>query len=75
MRNCKKTNLENTTQVFEGTAMGEKCPNTEFFWSVFSRIYTENGKIRIRKNPVFGQFSQLFGVKITEDGKRHLGEH
>ena len=23
----------------------EKCPNTEFFWSVFSRIRTEYGEI------------------------------
>ena len=24
-----------------------KCPNSEFFWSVFSRIRTEYGEIRI----------------------------
>ena len=48
----------------------EKCPNTEFFWSVFPRIWTEYGdiyavnfciqseyeKIRTRKNSVFGHF-------------------
>ena len=27
----------------------EKCPNSEFFWSVFSRIRTKYGKIRTRK--------------------------
>ena len=27
-----------------------------FFWSVFSRIRTEHGKIRTRKNSVFGHF-------------------
>ena len=50
----------------------EKCPNTEFFWSLFSRIWTEYGylrsksgkfqskfgKIRIRKNSVFGHLSR-----------------
>ena len=50
-------------------ALREKCPNTEFFWPVFSRIRTEYGKIRslliqsecgkipARKNSVFGHFS------------------
>ena len=42
-----------------------KGSNTEFFWSVFSRIYSVNvriqskyGKIRTRKNSVFGYFSR-----------------
>ena len=36
----------------------EKCPNMEFFfWPVLSRIWTEYGKIRTRKNFVFGHFS------------------
>ena len=34
----------------------EKCPNTEFFWSVFPRIWTEYGNIRTSKNSVFGHF-------------------
>ena len=29
-----------------------------FFWSVFSRIRTEYGKIRTRKNSVYGHFSR-----------------
>ena len=28
-----------------------------FFWSLFSRIWTEYGKIRTRNNSVFGRFS------------------
>ena len=28
---------------FDGLSLREKCPNTEFFWSVFSRIRTEYG--------------------------------
>ena len=48
----------------------KNCPNTEYFWSVFSRIRTEYGncivnlliqseygKIQTRKNSVFGRFS------------------
>ena len=27
-------------------SLREKCPNTEFFWSVFSCIWTEYGEIR-----------------------------
>ena len=34
-----------------------------FFWSVFSRIRTECGKIRIRKNSVFGYFSRREQLK------------
>ena len=30
-----------------------------FFWSVFPRIRTEYGKIRTRKNSVFGHFSSI----------------
>ena len=26
--------------------MREKCPNTEFFWSVFSHTRAENGNLR-----------------------------
>ena len=33
-----------------------------FFWSVFSRIRSEYGKIRTRKNSVFGHFSRSGGT-------------
>ena len=36
-------------------ALREKCPNTEFF---LVRTQSEYGKIRTRKNPVFGHFSR-----------------
>ena len=51
----------------------EKCQNTKFFCSVFSRIWTEYGEIRIqsecgkirtRKNSVFGHFSRSGSVNI-----------
>ena len=41
-----------------------------FFWSVFSHIRTEYGKIRTGKNSVFGHFS--LNAWITEDLKRTL---
>ena len=60
----------------------EICPNTEFFWSVFSRIWTEYGdllrkspysvqiwKIRTRKKPVFGQFSHTDVFKNSVNDK------
>ena len=38
-------------------SLHEKYPNPEFFWSLFSHIRTEYGKIRTRKKSVFGHFS------------------
>ena len=35
-----------------------KCLNREFFWSVFSCIRPEYGKIRIKSNSLFGHFSR-----------------
>ena len=37
----------------------EKCPNTEFFWSVSSCIQSEFRKIQTRQNFVFGQFPHI----------------
>ena len=49
-------------------SLREQCPSMEFFWSVFSRNWTEYweiqsiesecGKIRTRKNTLFGNFSR-----------------
>ena len=41
--------------LFEEKHLREKCPNTGFFWFVFSHIRTEYGETR--KNSVFGHFS------------------
>ena len=40
-------NVTTTPEVIRKPALREKCPNTEFFWSVFSRIRTEYGEISI----------------------------
>ena len=37
-------------------ALRENCPNTEFFWSVFSCIQSEYRKKRTRKTPYLDNF-------------------
>ena len=55
-------------------ALREKCPITEFFWSVFSRIRTEYGDLRSKfcpnvgkygpeKIPYLDSFTQYMGIK------------
>ena len=57
----------------------KNCPNTEFFWSAFSRIWIEYGDLRSKspyliqirenteqKNSVFGHFSNSVGDKREE---------
>ena len=41
----------------------EKCPNTDFLWSIFSRIQYEYGKTWTSKNPVLGHFSRSGSLK------------
>ena len=44
----------------------EKCPYSGFFWSAFSRILTEYGKIRTRKSPNTDFFYIMFQrIKLT----------
>ena len=51
----------------------EKCPNTEFF---LVRIQSECGKIRTRKNSVFGHISRIDIVAILVGfPKTHLGRN
>ena len=55
----------------------EKCPNTEFFWSVFSRIWTEYEvnprieskyrKIRTRKTPYLDTFCAVVCNEIVTE--------
>ena len=40
--------LDPLKRYFEVHTLPEKCPNTEFFWSVFSRIRTEYGEIIVQ---------------------------
>ena len=46
------------TSPLKSFALGEKCPNTENFWSVFSCIQTEYGDF-LRKSP--------YSVRIQEN--------
>ena len=49
--------------IFDSSSLREKCPNTEFF---LVRIQPECGKIRTRKNSVFGHFSHSAYVYIKK---------
>ena len=58
---CEKKNLWQTPLSQEGVrvlTLLEKCPNTEFFRSVFPCISTGYSKIRTRKSSLFGHFSR-----------------
>ena len=71
LESTMKTSVEKVTTLKHPVkyTLREKCPNTEFFWSVFSCIWTEYGeilrplriqsecgKIRIRKTPCLDTF-------------------
>ena len=51
--------------------MPEKCPYSEFFRSVFSRIWTEYGSEKLRMRALFMQYWELvyknFGAPSTGD--------
>ena len=51
-----------------GKTLCEKCQNTEFFWSVISRIWTEYGKVRTRKTPYSDKFYtvKVLVVKVSK---------
>ena len=54
--------------------LGEKCPNTELFLVRISRIWTQYGKIRTRKNSAFEKFLHSVGdFNLTIENK-HLEE-
>ena len=49
---------------FRENHCGKNVQIQSFFWSAFSRIQSECGKIRTRKNSVFGHFSRSECIKI-----------
>ena len=55
--------------IFLPFTLREKCPNTEFFWSLFARIRTEYGKIWTRKNSVFGHSLRSVKSMAYENGE------
>ena len=48
--------------VFLSVSQREKCPYSEFFWSIFSYIWTEYGQIQTRKTPNTDTFCAVFTV-------------
>ena len=68
-----------TSAISSKPALREKCLYSEFFWSVFSRIQTENGEIRgispysvriwentDQKNSEYGHFSRSVDLISSE---------
>ena len=52
--------LETLNSLVKLLTLLEKCPFAEFFWSVFSRIWTQYGEMRGKtdqKNSEYGHFS------------------
>ena len=77
-RFCFKYELlrESTGRELKQHGLRERFLTTDFFWSVFSGIYGVNfrvqskyGKIRTRKNSVFGHFSRSDRA-VTPYGKK-----
>ena len=59
LETCQKGASPTLLTLFENShSLSEKFPNMEFFLVHIFRIRTDYGKIRIRKNSVFGHFSR-----------------
>ena len=59
------TNLENHG-IFVTSAVREKCPYSELFWSAFSRVQTKYGeilKIRTRITPNTDSFYAVLCIR------------
>ena len=63
--------------LFHYISLGEKCPYSEFFWSIFSRTWTEYGEIQSispypvqmwentdQKNSEYGDFSHSVCITV-----------
>ena len=65
MKNFEKANIDFLIQklffcslrIWKGETLHEKCPYSEFFWSVFPHIYTEYGDLL---------FTSPYSVRIRE---------
>ena len=59
-------NFETATSeiIFVRHALRKKCPNSDFFWSIFSGIWTEYGKIQNRKNSNADSFHTV--TRVTD---------
>ena len=51
-----KLNISMPTRTFVKKTLREKCPNTEFFWNVFSFIQSEYKKNNPEKTPYLNTF-------------------
>ena len=53
----KNYEITNYSYPYLKAAQRKNCPNMEFFWSVFSRIWTKYGNY-LRKSPYSGQMRE-----------------
>ena len=53
---------------FQKLTMCGKCPYSEFFWSVFSRIWAENEEI-FRISPYSVQTQEQYVVRMRENSQ------
>ena len=65
-----------TNKKLSAVSLREKCPKTEFFWSVFSRIWIEYrdllrkmrcGKGRTRKTPYLDNFYTVYLLSFSKN--------
>ena len=59
--------ISNSYFLMSSLALGKKCPHSELFWSVFSRIRTEYGEI-LRISPYSVQMRQNTDQNNSEYG-------
>ena len=56
-RQSKRANIDSThSDIINSRIHCVKCPYSEFFWSVFSRIQTEHGPEKLRIQKPFTQY-------------------
>ena len=55
---CSRVAFPKTEQK-QHVSLGKKCPNSEFFWSVYLRIWTEYGDLQA--NFLFSLYAEKYG--------------
>ena len=70
--------LETLNSLVEFLTLLERCPYSEFFWSLFSRIWTEYGEMRGKtdqKNTDYGHFSCSVDQPYFLEGDRFISQN
>ena len=70
--------LETFNSLVKLLTLLEKCPYSEFFWSVFSLIWTEHGEMwgkRDQKNSEYGHFSCSVDQPLFLESDRFISQN